>query len=286
MALRFHSVWLEVADWPSAVRDYTTLLGVGPVVSEASGAPRGAVFELGNLLLEIREADEGADPQALGVGGLRFASDAPPDPAAWAAEAQPPRRIAAEGESDGALRAWSSWRLAASHTRAIPIELVTPCADEADEGQPASKPSIDGVTALDHVVVMSRDPDGTRSVYGEEGLGLRLALDRSFEKRGVRLLFFRLEGRSGPGWPTDGRRIPRVTVEVGARLAERPRPDEPDRFGGLAWKVASIEAIQARLAGTGFDVSEVRDGHKPGTRVCTVRAPVHGVPTLLIEPVD
>jgi hypothetical protein len=49
--------------------------------------------------------------------------------------------------------------------------------------------------------------------------------------------------------------------------------------------VGDIDAIRSRLLGDRFDVSEIRDGNKPGTRVCTVRDPVHGVPTLLIEPV-
>ena len=38
------------------------------------------------------------------------------------------------------------------------------------------------------------------------------------------------------------------------------------------------------LAGAGLDVSEVRAGMKPGTRVFTVRDGTCGVPTLMIEP--
>jgi hypothetical protein len=65
-----------------------------------------------------------------------------------------------------------------------------------------------------------------------------------------------------------------------------PQPERGDAFGGLAWRVPNVDAIRARLLGSGFDVSEVRAGHKPGTRVCTVRRPTHGVPTLLIQPAD
>jgi len=38
------------------------------------------------------------------------------------------------------------------------------------------------------------------------------------------------------------------------------------------------------VVSSGFEVSEVRVGNKPGTLVCTVRSGTHGVPTLLIGP--
>ena len=41
---------------------------------------------------------------------------------------------------------------------------------------------------------------------------------------------------------------------------------------------------RARLVDDGFDVTEVRAGAKPGTRVCTVQSRTCGVPTLIIEP--
>ena len=66
-------------------------------------------------------------------------------------------------------------------------------------------------------------------------------MDRSFEKRGVRLLFFRTGG---------------TTVEIGSATTRPPDPEAPDRFGGLAWKVASAEAARTRLAGAGLDVFE------------------------------
>jgi len=47
--------------------------------------------------------------------------------------------------------------------------------------------------------------------------------------------------------------------------------------------VRDADAIRVRLVAAGLDVSEVRDGHKPGTRVCTVRGDPCGVPTLLLE---
>ena len=42
-------------------------------------------------------------------------------------------------------------------------------------------------------------------------------------------------------------------------------------------------AISTRLAAAGFNVSEVRIGRKPGTKVFTVRDAAAGVPTILIQ---
>jgi catechol 2,3-dioxygenase-like lactoylglutathione lyase family enzyme len=123
------------------------------------------------------------------------------------------------------------------------------------------------VGALDHVVVASRDPDASAALWGGT-LGLRLALDRRFEARGLRILFFRLAG---------------VTLEITGPL-DAPTGDPVDAFFGVAWRVADVAAARERLAAAGFDVSEVRAGHKPGTRVCTVRSGTCGVATLLIGP--
>ena len=136
---------------------------------------------------------------------------------------------------------------------------------------PAAEPehALDSVVAaLDHIVVSTPDPEAAIELYGDQ-LGLRLALDRSFEERGVRLLFFRIAG---------------ITVELAARLAKSEGPRDSDRLGGLAFQVRDADAARARLATAGFDVSEVRAGNKPGTYVCTVRDRTHGVPTLLIQP--
>jgi len=56
-----------------------------------------------------------------------------------------------------------------------------------------------------------------------------------------------------------------------------------DKLWGLSWRVADIDATRARLASSGVDVSEVRTGRKPGTRVVTVRSSTCGIPTLLVE---
>jgi hypothetical protein len=72
-------------------------------------------------------------------------------------------------------------------------------------------------------------------------------------------------------------------VEIGSRLGADAPSDGPDRLSGLAWRVTDPEAAQARIAKAGFDVSEVRSGRKPGTKVFTVRSGVPGAPTLMLS---
>jgi PP-loop superfamily ATP-utilizing enzyme len=52
----------------------------------------------------------------------------------------------------------------------------------------------------------------------------------------------------------------------------------------MTWRVADMDATRQRLVADGVDVSEIRDGRKPGTRVMTVRNGTCGVPTLLVQP--
>ena len=115
--------------------------------------------------------------------------------------------------------------------------------------------------------MISDDPGASRGIYADL-LGLRLALDRDFERRGIRICFFRIGG---------------VTIEVAGPLEADADAAAADRFGGIAYRVPDVDAARARLLADDFDLSETRPGHKAGTRVCTVRDGTCGVPTLLIE---
>jgi len=99
-------------------------------------------------------------------------------------------------------------------------------------------------------------------------LGLRLALDREFPARGMRMLFFRSGG---------------ITLEFVSAIGAPADAGGPDRFYGLAYRVRDLGACRTRLQGAGIDVSEIRSGNKRGTVVATVRSGTEGVPTLLIE---
>jgi hypothetical protein len=97
-----------------------------------------------------------------------------------------------------------------------------------------------------------------------------MALDRSHPDWG-RLMFFRcgdliVEVTHRPGKPADADKL------------------HQDKLRGLCWRVADIDATHARLTVAGVDVSEIRTGRKPGTRVMTVRNGTCSVPTLLVQP--
>ncbi|MEM9175679.1 MAG: VOC family protein [Myxococcota bacterium] len=282
MITRLHSARVDVADFDVAVADYGRMVGFAPARTERNEAgQRSAFFVFANMALELREPAAGeGDPPRVGQSGIQLVwEDGDPDEALAAvglavASRSPLRSVALDGH--GPDRTWTRVTIAPQASRGLPVELIVD--EEPEAGLLGADPRpIAGaedratrIHGLDHVVVMSPSPDDTRAFYGD-GLGIRLALDKTFDQRGVRLLFFRLAG---------------LTIEIGARAAADPAPEKADRFGGLAWQVPDIDAVQARLAGDGFDVSEVRTGHKEGTRVCTVRDPVHGVPTLLIQPVQ
>ena len=239
-----------------------------------AAATRSVLFPLPNMLLEIREAAgvAAADgDRASGLDGIRLVCDDVDEVARRLNKAsrslQPSEDRKVEVVGAGDPRTWTSTFVDPVASRTIPVELISGESGSRPKGAEGSFDPKSVIRGLDHVVVMSADVEATRDFYGE-GLGIRLALDRSFEERGVRLLFFRVGG---------------VTIEIGGRLDAEQDPNARDRFGGLAWQVGDIDAIHSRLSADRFDISEIRDGNKPGTRVCTVRDPVHGVPTLLIE---
>lgn len=70
-----------------------------------------------------------------------------------------------------------------------------------------------------------------------------------------------------------------MSIEV---IASDNAPEQ-DELWGLALKTNDIAATRERLVSSSITVSEIRDGRKAGTRVCTAKSHTLGVPTLLIE---
>jgi catechol 2,3-dioxygenase-like lactoylglutathione lyase family enzyme len=171
----------------------------------------------------------------------------------------------AEAEShdatSGATLSWKRTRAATDSTRGVRLFFL----ELAKERPLSVRTSPASVTAMDHVVVATADPERAAALYGAR-LGLDMALDRSHPDWG-RLMFFRCGD---------------LIVEV----VHRPGKDadvKHDRLWGLSWRVADADATRARLLSDGVEVSEVRIGRKPGTRVLTVRTGACGIPTLLVE---
>lgn len=121
------------------------------------------------------------------------------------------------------------------------------------------------VSALDHVVVRTPDPERAIAFYAGR-LGLDLRLDRSNPQWGARLLFFRCGD---------------LVVEIAHDL-KKGVSDAPDQLWGLSWRVPDVAKAHARLKAAGLDVSEPRDGRRPGSQVFSVKDKTEGVPTLVI----
>ena len=297
----FHSLdhaVIAVRDLEVATETYTRLLGRRP--SWRGWHPQrgtaNTLFRLENTYLELLSPEShGAvaadlarrlDHSGEGLLALAFGTN---DAAACAAALREhgiAARDPVDGEgresTSGAVRGWSTVHWPETATRGVmlfAIEHRSP-AETLPLAEPqASTPDV--VAGMDHVVIMTADASAACTLYRDR-LGLRLALDRTFESRGLRLLFFRVGG---------------ITVECAARLGaarldaarlDAPRldvtPDAPDRLLGISYRVSDLPAAHDRVVKAGFDVSAVRQGQRPGTLVCTVRRETHGVATLFIGP--
>jgi len=246
---------LQTGDLTAAVGWTECLLARSPVADEEM-----ATFALDNMTLELTLVD-GDD----GFAGLAF-EVANADEARRACErrALKPTAPVAFAEAGLGLREGHRVDLDVAATFGVPLSLV----EYAPTPPPHAAARADGaVTGLDHLVIRTTHPNRAAALYGAR-LGLDMRLDRTEPKWGARFMFFRCGD---------------LIVEVVHNLNEEPS-DAPDKFWGLSWRVANAEAANARLKQSGFDVSEIRPGRKPGTRVFTVRDNTLGVPTLMIEP--
>jgi catechol 2,3-dioxygenase-like lactoylglutathione lyase family enzyme len=179
---------------------------------------------------------------------------------------EPVAEVESRDALTGEVLSWKRTRAATDTTRGVRLFFM-----ERDNARPLSVQTTAGaITAMDHVVVSTPDPERAAALYGAR-LGLDMALDRSHPDWG-RLMFFRC-----------GDLVVEVTHRPG-KPKDPPRDLGHDRLGGICWRVADIDATHARLAKAGVDVSDVRTGRKPGTRVMTVRQGTCGVPTLLVQP--
>lgn len=159
-------------------------------------------------------------------------------------------------------------RLAAN--RGLTLDEAGPAHDFAIalvEGRPPQPAAVrpGALTALDHVVIQTAAPERALALYGAKA-GLDLRLDRTEPRWGTRLMFFRC-----------GDLVVEIMHNLAAGMSEAP-----DRLWGLSWRTADLDAAQARLVAAGIDVSAVRPGRKPGTRVFTIRSGTSGVPTLVV----
>jgi catechol 2,3-dioxygenase-like lactoylglutathione lyase family enzyme len=254
---------------------YQTLLGRAPSWSYTGGGAARALFTLDNMTLELVAPDgDGEDAnriravlaeQGEGLASLCFRTN---DIAKihrrldrLTLKPEPVAEVEARDDASGATLSWKRTRAATDSAHGVRLFFLELGSERPRSATTAEAP----ITALDHVVVATTDPERAAALYGAR-LGLDMALDRSHPEWG-RLMFFRCGD---------------LIVEVAHRPGKEATSG-PDKLHGISWRVANIDTTRARLAASGLDVSEVRIGRRPGTRVMTVKSGTCGVPTLLIE---
>lgn len=276
MAVVDHII-IAVADLEKASADYALMLGRAPSWqgTHPDYGSANTLFRLDNCYLELLAATgEGwaadmvtgmIEKQGEGLSALVFGTD---DAEAFLKKARAnglevsdPRPGHGVDTASGATRTWRNMHWDAGAARGI----FSFCIQHDDiNALPMAELAGDGaITAVDHVVVQTKSADAAKKFYGDQ-LGIRLALEQDVPQWGGTQLFFRTNSMS---------------VEV---LATEKAGDE-DSLWGLALKTDNIVATQNRLSAAGIAVSDVREGRKAGTKVCTVKSHNAHVATLLIE---
>lgn len=268
---------IAVADLEQASRDYALMLGRAPSWhgTHPDYGSANTLFRLDNCYLELLAADgEGwaanlvngvLEKQGQSLCALVFGTDDCDrfleNARAHGLEVSDPAAGYGVDSRNGAKRSWRNMHWDAEAARGI----FSFCIQHDDPAAlPMAEVTGDGtVTAVDHVVVQTKSAEAAKKFYGDQ-LGIRLALEQEVPAWGGTQLFFRTNSMS---------------VEV---VASEKAKDE-DSLWGLALKTDDIVATQKRLSEAGVNVSEVRDGRKAGTKVCTAKSHVLDVPTLLIE---
>jgi len=154
--------------------------------------------------------------------------------------------------------------LSTAVTHGVPIVLVERGAVPAPSPLLKSSEAA-AISGLDHVVVRTPNPERAIALYAGR-LGLDLRLDRGNPAWGSRLLFFRCGD---------------LVVEIAHDLNEAVS-DAPDQLWGLSWRTPDVARANDRLKKAGVEVSEPRDGRRPGTQVFTVQSHTANVPTIVI----
>jgi catechol 2,3-dioxygenase-like lactoylglutathione lyase family enzyme len=197
----------------------------------------------------------------------------------------PVGEVESRDSASGATLHWKRTRAATDLTRGVRTFFL----ELAGERPRSATISAAPILGLDHVVVSTEDSERAAALYGAR-LGLDMALDRSHQDWG-QLMFFRcgdliVEVVRRPVAGADKAQDKlqgKFQDKSQDKFQDKSQDKSQDKLWGLSWRVADIDATRARLLADGIDVSEVRTGRKPGTRVMTVRNGTCGIQTLLLE---
>jgi catechol 2,3-dioxygenase-like lactoylglutathione lyase family enzyme len=255
--------------------DYGALLGCAPSWQYSGAGADRVLFTLDNITVEL-VAPSGfsvaadhirgvLDQSGEGLASICFLT---PDIAKMhrrlervALKPEPVAEVESTDSVSGATLRWKRTRTPTDLTRGVRLFFL-----QLESERVRSKPvSAAPVTGLDHVVVSTEDSERAAALYGAR-LGLDMALDRTHQDWG-QLMFFRCGD---------------LIVEV-VRRPVAGGDINRDKLWGLSWRVDDLDAARARLIEARIEVSEVRVGRKPGTRVMSVRSRTCGVQTLLLQ---
>ncbi|MEA2944610.1 MAG: hypothetical protein QOD09_5139 [Bradyrhizobium sp.] len=268
-------VVILVNDIEAGAATYELLLARAPAWRSAGDGAETVLFTLDNMTLELMSPKgngaaaerirAGLAEQGEGLASICFRTD---DIARMhrrldrlALKPEPVAEVESRDIASGATLSWKRTRAATELTRGVRLFFLQ-LASERPRSTAIAEAS---VGSMDHVVIATGDPERAAALYGAR-LGLDMALDRSHPDWG-RLMFFRCSD---------------LIVETVQRPGAIAAPAH-DRLYGLSWRVTDADATRARLVSAGVEVSDVRTGRQPGTRVLTVRSGTCGIPTLLVE---
>lgn len=269
---------IAVSDLETATRDYALMLGRDPSWqgSHPDYGSANSLFKLDNTYLELLAAEgsgwagdrvtQHIADKGQGLMGLVFGVDeiAPFIDHARKAGLDISDPMAGHGLdlAETAKRSWQNMVWPEDAARGIFSFAIRH--DDPDALKIAPIAGAGPCTEVDHVVVQTSDTKASKNFYGTQ-LGIRLALEQSRPDWGGDMLFFR-------------------TNHMSIEVIGAPKFDaQLDHLWGLALKTDDIEATHARLVESNVAVSEVREGRKAGTRVCTVKSHCLDVPTLLVQ---
>ncbi|WP_024512129.1 VOC family protein [Bradyrhizobium sp. ARR65] len=254
---------------------YEVLLGRAPSWQNSGDGADRVLFTLDNMSLELMaphgssaEADRIRSVIKASGEGLASICFRTPDIAKMhrrlervALKPEPIAELENRDSVSGATLRWRRTRAATDLTRGVRMFFLELAGERPRSVATVPTP----VLGLDHVVIATEESERAAALYGAR-LGLDMALDLTHADWG-QLMFFRCGD---------------LIVE----LVRRPGTSGDrlhDKLWGLSWRVADIEAVRERLVACGIEVSEVRDGRKPGTRVMNVRSGTRGINTLFLE---
>ena len=166
-------------------------------------------------------------------------------------------RIRLVGRGRGAAKAATSetgtgivgWSLGGLPSGFSELDGIPTTRSDADFSTPAEHPN--GVTGIDHVVLLSPDLERTVASLAAIGVGPRRGRDAELGGRAIRQIFFRL-----------GEVIVEVVGAPGTAGAG------PSTLWGITYVVADLDATASFF---GDYTSAVKDAVQPGRRITTLR---------------